>query len=87
MKDENFVMIIACICVILITWIFLSFGSSPILDNKEDPFIVRKISTCWWTPGHARYYGKKQKAPLTSPKSIILEIGKYNVGDTILLKK
>lgn len=87
MKDDFPELGFFIIVIIIIIFVLKSMHSAPILDNKLDPFIIKKIKACEVYENKARYFGKIQKSGMFSPKPIILDKNAFNVGDTIYIGK
>jgi hypothetical protein len=84
---SNELITLACILAVSI-FLFFQIHSCPILDNKNNPFIVRQVKERYFNPqGTAKYYGRIQKDASFRPKPLILEKGRYNIGDTIFFYK
>jgi hypothetical protein len=81
--DVKYVIKSVIALLIVIAIIIFTSHSAPILDDKSNPFIVKKIKVMALGDGErSRYYGKTQKNMLMSPKPIILK-NSYIIGDTI----
>jgi hypothetical protein len=77
------VLLVALIILMILAFMW---SPSPRLNNSDKPFVVVKIKTTT-VYGEAKYYGKNDSRALSRQRPIILPVGLYNLGDTIILKK
>ena len=80
MNDENKPLIVALSFLVLVFILFIFYRTPAKLDDLNDPFIVRKVQS---HSGQAKYYGQSHQSSFFGSNPIILDKGRYTVGDTI----
>ena len=86
MDDDTLGLKVIAVFILFLILMFNCVHTSPILDDKKSPYIVKKVKDTWIYTGKARYYGKAYSGEMFCPKPLILDIGRYNIGDTIYFK-
>ena len=81
MSDENKTFAVVLSILALALLFFYLHKTPPKLDDIKDPFIVKKVQT--YGNDRAKYYGRTHKGSLFNPKPVILDRGRYTVGDII----